>query len=77
MYAIFISVCLCIVACVVMGIRNQIVYNIRGRRIQVIDKINFDLDSSAWLSYHCDISYDRMLWDLRKWTYKQWFPEGY
>jgi hypothetical protein len=77
MHALYYILCLCIVTFLAFLIRNRIVYNIRGRRIQVIDKINFDLDSSAWLSYHCDISYDRMFWDLRKWTYKQWFPNGY
>jgi hypothetical protein len=52
-------------------IRVDIVYNHLKRRIKEV------YSSKNWHKYEIDIpgTYNLALWDYRKWTYKQFFPE--
>ena len=56
---------------IVSLIRVEIVYRHVGRRINEV------YASKDWYKYKIDISgtYNLALWDYRKWTYRQFFPE--
>lgn len=60
-----ISTALIIIGLIIL-LRNELVYRYRVRYIRSnlsVDKVN-------------EISYDKMMFDLRKWTYNQFFGES-
>jgi hypothetical protein len=75
---VFILGCVLVAAYSFYSLRKSLIYSIRMERVQTIDEINLNrAEGEVATSYYCAISYNSMLWDLRKWTYKQWFPNGY
>lgn len=61
-----------VVLCFFMLIRNEIVFNVQGKAIAYI----FKQDNWQELQYMYDsVSYDKMLWQFNKWTYKQFYPD--
>jgi uncharacterized sodium:solute symporter family permease YidK len=75
---VFILGCVLVAAYSFYSLRKSLIYSIRMERVQTIDEINLNrVAGEVATSYYCAISYNSMLWDLRKWTYKQWFPNGY
>lgn len=62
-------------------VRNQLVFRATMRRIDEIHKensaaIDAGIDTAFGLNRYSEIpSHESMLFDLRKWTYQQFFPE--
>ena len=56
--------------------RNQMVLDVRLRRIDEISK--FAIDNNICEPYSTDdygrMTYDAMLWDFRKWKYEHFYP---
>lgn len=55
---------LCMAFCGIMLIRNKIVYNARMKALNV-----------SLEAYNKGNTYNYMLWDFRKWTYKQFYKD--
>lgn len=69
----------CILFCVLMATRNQIVYRIRVRATDIIFKKNREAikngDYYSMLNYdEIKGSYNKMLFQFDKWTFKQFYP---
>ena len=72
--------CFAVFFCVVMLIRNNLVYKIRRRKLaEVSEKAKSLIDTDGnWRQPYSDfdsLSYDKMLWQLHKWTYKSFYIE--
>jgi hypothetical protein len=63
---------------VLFQIRNQLIFSIRMKAINIIYKHNLRLIKETGKcdhnSYNMLGSYDRMIFDLTKWTGKQFYP---
>lgn len=80
-------ICVIVFVTALFLVRNEVVYRVRVRRINYIYQHNLKLlDNHRFitdtgyspfqrLSYEPEQSYDQMLFDFRKWTYKDFFPE--
>jgi hypothetical protein len=72
MLAVICGVIAILVLCVFFQIRNEVVFNARGKAIQYI----FKQDEWKALQNRLDSpSYSAMLFQIHKWTYKQFYPE--
>lgn len=68
--------------CGLMLVRNEIVFRCRNRANNVasaraqrrIDNKEFGVWLREWEAYE-RAEYGRQLWDFRKWTFRQFFPE--
>ena len=83
------SIYLIVLVLVLLLVRNHLVFSIRRRRLNKIHETNLksiDRLSEAQLRDAPDLiekryadmeslSYEAMLFDLRRWTYKQFYPE--
>lgn len=76
--------------CFVMLFRNHLIYKIRIKAIDICyDKVKKSIDKSRelndpsisdnWRDYYKKLDsygeYNQMMFDFRKWTYKQFFPD--
>ena len=69
------------VMCGVMAIRNNIVYGIRCKANKIISEhcnslIRKGEYQSGYDYFAVKGSYDKMMWQLHKWTFKQFYPDG-
>jgi hypothetical protein len=62
-------------------VRNHLVYRAVSRRTEEIHEHNFQAIEAgkydALLSYSAVGHYDSMLFDITKWTYRQFYPEQF
>ena len=62
-------------------VRNELVYRMRIRRIDEIHEFIVNatdtqlFDARAYKDFRDGPTYDQMVWDLRKWTYRQFYPD--
>jgi hypothetical protein len=68
--------------CALVLVRNKLVYSITRRRLDEIHRenhaaINAGTFTDAMLARYDEMpSHDSMLFDLRKWTYRQFYQAG-
>ena len=58
---------------IIFGLRNELVYRFRMRAID----LHFNRPYEEWSGIKFDVAYGTymsMLFDMRKWTFKQFFP---
>lgn len=61
--------------CALMLVRNELTFRVRMRAIDLIHEIE---PHEAWRTAHqkfMSVTYESMMYDLRKWTFKQFYPE--
>lgn len=69
-----------VIVVIVLSIRNEIVFCCRMRSLKVLSVKGDEAikRNEDWRKYHdlweCFGSYDSQMWDFRKWTYKQFYP---
>lgn len=66
---------------VILMLRNFMVYGFRVRRMREIHQFNLACivkrEYERALDYDAVLgSYDSMLWDVRKWTFRQFYPSS-
>lgn len=74
-FEVAIVICLCISG--LMLVRNSLVFNCRERARKIIFAgVEWEAESKKYLDNpNYSSSYNRMVLDLRKWTFAQFFPE--
>lgn len=68
--AVMLACVLALAFCFLMLARNDLVYQVRAKAIDII--WDSKLDESV---FDDGPTYDAMMWDFRKWTFKQFYPE--
>lgn len=82
LYSLSALLLLCaLLLCALMLYRNNLVYQARRRRIDEIYEAQMRIlfvegPGAARPNYDEMGSYDRQMWDFRKWSYKQFYPEA-
>ena len=70
---------LCIIFCLIMLYRNNLVLDARAKALDIVSERakealkNGDYD---WMRFHRVLdnpSYDKMFWDFRKWSYESFY----
>lgn len=56
-------------------VRNNLVYNVRKKAINIIYNNRVVGDGSLDWNIHDRVSYEKMMWDFSKWKFSQFYPE--